>query len=63
MWKIFPTLEEAQAYAGAGTAKLPRGANDETQVWDAPRDLGDGTWAVLSHDVPSNSGVEHQVEG
>jgi hypothetical protein len=50
MWKIFTAIEAAQAYADAGTDKLPRQPGDQTVIWDIPRELADGRFVVADHD-------------
>ena len=47
---IFTTEEEAQAYADAASATLPRGTNDATSVWDIPQLITDNRWVVASID-------------
>jgi hypothetical protein len=48
MWMIFATEAEAQAYADAATAALPRLPENVTQVWAVPRQIADGRWVVPS---------------
>jgi hypothetical protein len=59
MYQIFTTIEAAQAYCGAGTAKLPKHTGDRTTIWDIPRELADGRFVVISHD---GTGTEWQAE-
>lgn len=56
IYAVFDTQAEAQAYADAATAALPRGPNDKTEVWDTPRECADGRWAVVSTD--GEGGIE-----
>ena len=57
MYQIFTTIEAAQAYCDAGTAKLPKHPGDQTSVWDIPRELADGRFVVTDHD---KTGTEWQ---
>jgi hypothetical protein len=57
IYAIFETFEEAKTYADNATAALPRGPNDETEVWDTPRECVDGRWAVVSTDGQGETDV------
>ena len=48
MWMTFATESEAQAYANAATAALPRQPENVTQIWAVPRQIADGRWVVPS---------------
>jgi len=48
-YRIFPAQAAAQAHANRETAKLPRGPQDITRIWDIPRPLKDGRFAVGAH--------------
>ena len=58
MWQVFETAADAQAYADAATAALPKGPGDVTAEWDTPRALTDGRWVVAGH----GEGVEWQED-
>jgi len=55
MWVIFDNLLDAQAYADAAAALLPKGPGDVTTAWDVPHLLTDDTFAVFARD---GEGVE-----
>lgn len=57
--QVFDTQAQAQDYADAEAAKLPRGPGDVTTQWDIPRQIADGRWVVACMD---GDGVEWQAE-
>ena len=48
--KVFNTQDQAQAYADQETAKLPRGPLDITRLWDIPKKLKNGKFAIVLPD-------------
>lgn len=59
LYQVFDTQAEAQAYADAEAAHLPRRAGDITTIWDIPKQIANGSWIVSCVD---GDGVEWQEE-